>query len=154
MPSPIGHFLGGIAAGWRVAPDRRIRTAVFLGCAGAAADLDLLAGAHRGPTHSLGAAVLTFIVVTLAARSVRWGSAASAAWGSHVLLDWLATDTSPPAGEMALWPLNLSNAALSSREWILLMPRFGLPMSPIRKFKSDRGRRTTISFLCMANFLR
>ena len=30
--------------------------------------------------------------------------AAGAAWGSHVLLDWLGTDTSAPVGETALWP--------------------------------------------------
>ena len=27
-------------------------------------------------------------------------------YGSHVLLDWLATDTSPPIGIMALWPFS------------------------------------------------
>ena len=29
-----------------------------------------------------------------------------AAYASHVLLDWLATDSSPPIGIMALWPLS------------------------------------------------
>ena len=27
-----------------------------------------------------------------------------AAYGSHLLLDWLGTDTAPPRGIMALWP--------------------------------------------------
>ncbi len=105
MPSPVGHALGGIAAGWGLTPVRNLRTFVLLAVAGGAADLDLLVGSHRGPTHSIGAVLLTFVVVTLWTRSVWWGSAASAAWGSHVLLDWLGTDTSPPLGEMALWPL-------------------------------------------------
>jgi len=126
MPSPVGHALGGIAAGWRLAPDRSIRTAVFLAGAGAAADLDLLLGTHRGATHSLGAAVLTFIVVAVLTRSVRGGGAATAAWASHVLLDWLGTDTSPPIGEMALWPLLRSYyesplhlfPAVSRRYWL------------------------------------
>jgi membrane-bound metal-dependent hydrolase YbcI (DUF457 family) len=126
MPSPVGHALGGIAAGWRLAPDRSIRTAVLLGAAGAAADLDLLLGTHRGPTHSLGAAVLTFVVVGALTRSIRWGAAASGAWASHVLLDWLGTDTSPPIGEMALWPLLRSYyesplhlfPAVSRRYWL------------------------------------
>jgi membrane-bound metal-dependent hydrolase YbcI (DUF457 family) len=126
MPSPIGHALGGLAAGWRVAPERNLKSAALLGIAGAAADLDLLVGVHRGPTHSLGAAVLTFVVVVLATRSVRWGSALSAAWTSHVLLDWLGTDTTPPIGEMALWPLTRAYyesplhlfPAISRRYWV------------------------------------
>jgi membrane-bound metal-dependent hydrolase YbcI (DUF457 family) len=126
MPSPVGHVLGGIAAGWHLAPEHRARTAVLLGFAGAAADLDLLVGTHRGPTHSVAAALLTGIVVALLTRSLRWGSAMSAAWGSHVLLDWLATDTSPPIGEMALWPLTRSYyesslhlfPAISRRYWL------------------------------------
>jgi hypothetical protein len=126
MPSPVGHVLGGIAAGWSLAHDRRLRTAVLLGLAGAAADLDLLVGTHRGPTHSLGAAVLTFVVVVLATRNVRWGSALSLAWASHVVLDWLGTDTTAPIGEMALWPLTRAYyeaplhlfPAISRRYWL------------------------------------
>jgi membrane-bound metal-dependent hydrolase YbcI (DUF457 family) len=105
MPSPVGHALGGIAAGWWFTPEKSLRAAVLLAVAGAAADLDLLVALHRGPTHSLGAAALTFLIVALTTRSLRWGSAASAAWASHVVLDWLSTDTTPPIGEMALWPL-------------------------------------------------
>jgi membrane-bound metal-dependent hydrolase YbcI (DUF457 family) len=126
MPSPVGHVLGGIAAGWNLAPDRRRRTAVLLGLAGAAADLDLLVGTHRGATHSLGAVALTFIAVSLWTSNVRWGSALSAAWASHVLLDWLGTDTTAPIGEMALWPLTRAYyeaplhlfPAISRRYWL------------------------------------
>jgi membrane-bound metal-dependent hydrolase YbcI (DUF457 family) len=126
MPSPVGHALGGIAAGWGLAPARTVRSTVLLAVAGAAADLDLLVGTHRGPTHSLGAAVLTFVVVALLTRNVRWGSAMSAAWASHVLLDWVGTDTSAPIGEMALWPMTRAYyesalhlfPAISRRYWL------------------------------------
>jgi len=126
MPSPIGHALGGIAAGWAIAPVKNARNAVLLAGAGAAADLDLLVGTHRGPTHSLGAAVLMLVAVTLMTRNVRWGSAAAAAWASHVALDWLGTDTTPPIGEMALWPATRAYyesslhlfPAISRRYWL------------------------------------
>jgi membrane-bound metal-dependent hydrolase YbcI (DUF457 family) len=77
------------------------------------ADLDLLVGLHSRYTHSIGAVLLT-LAVTLwwtrrrgrAALSVSVAVAAS--YGSHVLLDWLAQDTSPPLGVMALWPFDSS----------------------------------------------
>jgi hypothetical protein len=48
------------------------------------------------------------------------------AWVSHVLFDWLGSDTTPPLGVMALWPLSsdyyFSNAfffeAISRRYWL------------------------------------
>src|SRR4051812_34061480 len=110
MPSPLAHALGGIAAGWLVAPAAsghatRVRLAAFA-AAGAAADLDLLAGGHRGPTHGLGAAVLVGIVVWAsgtraggsAAVAGRFALAVGLAYASHTLLDWLGRDTSPPIG--------------------------------------------------------
>jgi hypothetical protein len=70
--------------------------------------------------------VLTFVAVAVAARNLRWASALSAAWASHVLLDWLGTDTTPPIGEMALWPLTRTYyesglhlfPAISRRYWL------------------------------------
>jgi membrane-bound metal-dependent hydrolase YbcI (DUF457 family) len=126
MPSPVGHALGGIAAGWGLTPARNLRTVVVLAAAGGAADLDLLVGSHRGPTHSIGAVLVTFAVVAVWTRSAWWGSALSAAWGSHVLLDWLGTDTTAPFGEMALWPLTRGYyesglhlfPAISRRYWL------------------------------------
>jgi membrane-bound metal-dependent hydrolase YbcI (DUF457 family) len=64
MPSPIGHALAGVSAGWLVAPaDPAGRAAAFtraaiFAAAGMAPDLDLLVGAHSGPTHGLGAALI------------------------------------------------------------------------------------------------
>ncbi len=106
MPSPIGHGLGGIAAGWLVAP-RHDRVAGWaLAAIGAAVDLDLLANDHRGPAHSIGAAMIVGFVVWLITRRWRWGAAAALAWTSHVLLDWLGEDSKPPIGIEALWPFS------------------------------------------------
>jgi len=103
MPSPVGHALGGIAAG--VPITGRSRAAIgWLAAIGAAADLDLLVGAHRGISHSIGAALLAGLIASLVTRSPRWGAASTAAWGSHVLFDWLGADTWPPLGIPALWP--------------------------------------------------
>lgn len=114
MPSPVGHALGGIAAGWPFVPRKNRHIAVLLAAVAVAPDLDLLVGTHRGPSHSLGAA----LIAGLAAAAVRAAFAAPAlrrdtlrlalsvtlAWGSHVVLDWLSNDTRPPIGIMALWP--------------------------------------------------
>ena len=113
MPSPVGHALGGLAAGWLLQPtitSRPLQRGVTLACAalGMAADLDLLIGLHRGPTHSIGATIVVFVAAwaALAGRPnrARLAVAAAAAYGSHALLDWLGSDTSPPLGLQALWP--------------------------------------------------
>ena len=133
MPSPLGHVLGGIAAGWLVSGvPRRVsraktqphatpnsgwwREAVLFGALGALPDVDLLFGAHSGPTHSIGAAVIVGVLATLLGahgilRSppvALWTAmlACSAAYGSHVLLDWTSTDSMAPIGIMALWPFD------------------------------------------------
>jgi membrane-bound metal-dependent hydrolase YbcI (DUF457 family) len=114
MPSPVGHALGGIAAGWRLMPPQARRSAAFLAAIAIAPDLDLLVATHRGASHSVGAALLAGVVTAIAwaafARAPlrqyapRVGTAVALAWGSHVLLDWLSNDTRPPIGIMALWP--------------------------------------------------
>lgn len=116
MPSPIGHALGGLAAGWAVSPpehDRRAlitQSAIFM-CLGAAADLDLLIGRHHYEMHSVGAALLAGVLAAWMrwpVGSSRWRIflAATAAWASHPLLDMLAPDHSPPIGVMAFWPFS------------------------------------------------
>jgi hypothetical protein len=112
--------------------DRRAtvaRIAAF-GLAGAAADLDLLAGAHSGPTHGLGAAVLVGgMVWVCGARRADAGRVALAvglAYATHTLLDWLGHDSSPPIGIMALWPFSRDHyesglhlfLAISRRYWL------------------------------------
>jgi hypothetical protein len=95
---------------------------------GMAADLDLLIGRHSQFTHSIGMAMLvgaaafTWLSVrgirrvrgirlrpeTSAARRAHLvlAVAMAAAYGSHVLLDWLAQDATPPWGITALWPFS------------------------------------------------
>jgi len=116
MPSPVGHALGGIIAGWSAAPRHDVRAAVVLAAVAIAPDLDLLLGNHRGISHSVGGAFIVG-VVTAAAWSafapsalrrdtLRVALGATLAWGSHAFLDWLSNDTRPPLGVMALWPFS------------------------------------------------
>lgn len=126
MPSPIGHMLGGVIAGWLIAGRegtsnrmsagttvrcratrrRAWRQAGSFAAIGAAPDLDLLAGTHSTYTHSVGAVALTALAVLLwhRGRQPRVALACAAAVASHLLLDWLGSDTTPPIGIMALWP--------------------------------------------------
>jgi membrane-bound metal-dependent hydrolase YbcI (DUF457 family) len=131
VPSPLGHVIASVATGWLVsgAPrrvafdDPACRAALVFGSLGALPDIDLLFGAHSGPTHSIGAAVIVGVAVAIVetvrrrkppgmlAPSAPWHSgtlivACALAYASHPLLDWLAQDTMPPIGVMALWPFS------------------------------------------------
>jgi membrane-bound metal-dependent hydrolase YbcI (DUF457 family) len=123
MPSPVGHAIAGVAAAWLVAgapaltPATFWREAALFGALGALPDIDLLVGAHSGPTHSLGAAVVVGMAAGLWAGRWRghrrpglhrltFAVACLAAYASHLLLDWLGRDSSPPIGIMALWPVS------------------------------------------------
>ena len=73
----------------------------------------LLPVQHRGPSHSIGAAaaagVLAFVGLKLASRThdaSRLALIMAAAYGTHVLFDWLGADSSAPRGLMALWPFS------------------------------------------------
>jgi len=113
MPSPVGHALGGLAAGWLLLPRpsssppiASAQNLVFVALA-IAPDLDLLVSVHRGASHSLGATVIAGAIVWAVSRGpgrTRFALAAAAAYGSHVLFDWMGVDTSPPLGVPALWP--------------------------------------------------
>jgi membrane-bound metal-dependent hydrolase YbcI (DUF457 family) len=134
MPSPVAHGLAGVLIGWSVAPPERhdTRRLFLFAAAGMAADLDLLVGAHSGPSHGLGAAVIVGIVLWVSLRSrgipgsARLALATGLAYASHTLLDWLGTDASPPIGIMALWPFSRSYfespwhifMAISRRYWL------------------------------------
>jgi membrane-bound metal-dependent hydrolase YbcI (DUF457 family) len=116
MPTPIGHGLAGLAAGWAVAgpaEGRRaqLAQAVLFIAAGAAPDLDILIKYHRHETHSIGAAVIAGVVATLVRYPVattRWQIfwSVTAAWATHPLIDMLALDNWPPIGVMAFWPFS------------------------------------------------
>ncbi len=123
MPTPIAHALGGVTAGCLVRisaalsrPDRALdapllrieerRAIAALALLAMLPDADLLLGMHRSVTHSAGAVLIAGAVGWASAREGRWLTAAAvaAAYGSHVLLDWLGTDPGPPHGIMAWWP--------------------------------------------------
>ena len=133
MPSPIGHALGGIAVATLadLLPGRPVaRLPLTLACAGLATfpDLDLLLPiAHRTATHSVGAVVAVTIIAAAVTgkvtgkRSEEDGTAGvqegrrprlrialtcGAAYASHLLLDWLQADPTPPRGLQVLWPIS------------------------------------------------
>jgi membrane-bound metal-dependent hydrolase YbcI (DUF457 family) len=98
-----------------------------------AADLDLLVGAHSGPTHGLGAAVIAGIATWAVLKwrgssaGVRTACAAAIAYASHTLLDWLGTDSSPPIGIMALWPFSHRYYESSLHVFMAISRRYWLP---------------------------
>jgi hypothetical protein len=115
VPSPVGHTLAAIAAGWAIAgPPSNQRWAgrtLLLAVVANAPDLDLLVGRHSGETHSIGAAV----IVATALAAVRYPVAPTrlltwcvvlVAWLTHPVLDALAIDTSAPHGVMLFWPFS------------------------------------------------
>jgi membrane-bound metal-dependent hydrolase YbcI (DUF457 family) len=150
MPSPVGHAIAGVAAGWLIAPGARreqiLRVAAFA-LAGTIADLDLLVGSHRGPTHSLAAAVLAGVATWIWCASgmarrpvngagprverdgwaLRLALAITAAYATHTLLDWLGTDTSSPIGIMALWPADRGYYESPLHLFMAISRRYWLP---------------------------
>ncbi|MFI5184946.1 MAG: metal-dependent hydrolase, partial [Vicinamibacteria bacterium] len=83
-----------------------------------APDLDLLLrfadgrNHHDCETHSIGFALAAALAALVLARAARWtrplalGLAVGCGWLSHLVLDYLNVDTSPPIGIMAFWPLS------------------------------------------------
>lgn len=106
MPSPLGHALGGLAAGLLVGPAPTRRVLALAATAAVLPDVDFLWGRHSMETHSLGAALLAGIVVLAGTggRARRLAGAVALAWASHVLFDWLGSDDTLPLGVMAWWP--------------------------------------------------
>jgi LexA-binding, inner membrane-associated putative hydrolase len=124
MPSPVGHALGGAVVGQLLTPGRVLVPIL----AAVAPDLDFLWGRHNMETHSLGAAIVAGLVALAwtRGRDTRLALACTFAWASHVLFDWLGSDTTPPLGVMALWPFSdqyyFANAfffeAITRRYWL------------------------------------
>ena len=133
MASPIGHALAGIAVAWgadivpgnrawRIAPAsaswyERAGNGLTLACAALAAapDLDLLFGRfHRTMTHSILSVAAVAAIAALIVTRTRVSPSArtrivimcAAAWGTHLLVDWLSADQSVPRGIQLLWPFD------------------------------------------------
>jgi inner membrane protein len=155
MPSPMGHALAGLAAGWAIAPspgsrqEALTRGAVFA-VAATVPDLDLLFGVHRGPTHSLAAAVVAGAATWLWCglvrarsgergiqrrarslahhrRALRLALAVAAAYATHTVLDWLSVDTTAPSGIMALWPATHDYYASQHHVFLAISRRYWQP---------------------------
>jgi inner membrane protein len=121
MPSPLGHTLVGLCGSLLVqgaVPARRqvmlVAGAVFISLL---PDLDVLPGLvlgdprlyHHQATHSLFSGILFGLFFAGVARwrgdrGAMWGLWAGGLYLSHVLLDLLVDDPSPPFGVQLLWP--------------------------------------------------
>jgi membrane-bound metal-dependent hydrolase YbcI (DUF457 family) len=164
MPSPVGHAIAGLIVHLATAREREERLdlgrAIAAVAAAVAPDLDLLLrlvdgrNHHQGATHSLLSAILAGVAVAAwrmagpRTQPARWGTMIGLAWGSHLLLDYLGRDTSPPIGIPVLWPAAmrfhcpwslfldvgrtlkwetvLHNAAALGWEVVVLLPILGL----------------------------
>jgi membrane-bound metal-dependent hydrolase YbcI (DUF457 family) len=122
MPSPLAHGLVGLTIHVLASRDRselrdRWRLGVTVGAA-LAPDLDLTfkfvdgRNHHGYELHSIGFALLAAASAALAfrllgrTRPLALGAVAGLSWVSHLVLDYLNVDTSPPIGLMALWPFS------------------------------------------------
>jgi membrane-bound metal-dependent hydrolase YbcI (DUF457 family) len=118
MPSPIGHALAGAAIAWSIRGLPGWKGAALCALFAALPDADLLfAQTHRTATHSIPVAILMTIIAVAVTGWVKPSAlgdgtaprqlafACGLAWSSHIVLDWLGADASPPYGVQALWPL-------------------------------------------------
>ena len=135
MPSPVGHALAGVAVGFLIggggrsrfssrARDRLLsrnlltdRRLIGFALMGMLADIDFLVGTHSTHTHSLGAILVVTAAVGCWGRGGGRGPllalALGAAYGSHVLFDWLGSDSTSP--RLASWRSDRSVVTLFFR---------------------------------------
>jgi inner membrane protein len=170
MATPLGHSLMGAAIGVACCVDGHIRGGIVLGAVAAmAADLDfipgLLLGAHsrfhHAQSHSLAFAILAAGFAALVARDarLRWGLLIGLAYASHLALDMLTLDDSPPQGIPLFWPwsstvlqspvtflpnvlhgngaaLSAHNFGIAAREVLLLGPLLAGTLAVARRSRS------------------
>jgi len=143
MPTPAGHAIAGLTTAWLAEAARRDSRRAFgvfaLACVFAAVipDVDILLYSHRTYTHSIGAAAIAGALAWVLARQRRrvavnrscagprstfLAVSVAIAYGTHIVLDWLAMDTGPPFGLMALWPFS-TRFYLSGANWFFGVSR-------------------------------
>lgn len=189
MATPAGHYLLGLAVATLASPDERARRrAPWWALLACVPDLDVLPGLllgdtalfHRGGSHSLAAAGLAAVAATaLVALS---GRAAVPFWfpvtifavyASHLALDTVTADTSPPVGIPLLWPataepfqapwillpkvqhgaepmVSLHNALLVARETLIFGPLVVLSLAARRSLPVGNQRAAWLSGLAFA----
>jgi len=123
MPSPVGHSLTGYLiyrATAGTAAEETWRTLLLYLVAANIPDLDFIPGLlvgepgryHHGASHSLGFAILFGLALSLTLAAFKLGDRIQnfviffSLYFSHVLLDYLSTDTSFPYGVPLFWPLS------------------------------------------------
>ncbi len=123
-----------------------LRPAALFAMLGMLPDIDFLFGTHSTYTHSIGATVLAGLVAWLGARAMSAGAAqhlpgeasrrpsrglfalaCALAYGSHIVLDGLGDDTTPPIGIMALWPITSDFYQTNLRWFMAISRRYWLP---------------------------
>jgi hypothetical protein len=108
-------MLAGAAVGIVMSRQNHVPRGALIGAfAGIAADFDFIPGIlmgepgrfHHAESHSITAAVLVAVVIVLIAKSSRlyWGLLIGLGCASHLVLDLLTFDDSPPHGIPVLWP--------------------------------------------------
>jgi inner membrane protein len=125
MPSPVGHSLAGLC-GYFLARHSPLsyRREYFLLSSVIIAnlpDLDLVprllfgnvSSLHRQGTHSLLAALICGLLIAGLARCFKGNAIFYGVWGgavylSHIVLDMLLDDPSPPHGVQLFWPFSKS----------------------------------------------
>ncbi len=121
MPTPVGHVLGGLAV-YAATGDKPLKKDLTFAAACVAVslfpDLDFAIGPFAGRSyhhyfsHSLGFAALFGLGAYLVARAfgrskpLRDAGILFAIYLSHIFLDLLAKDASPPFGVQLLWPFS------------------------------------------------
>jgi inner membrane protein len=119
MPSPLGHSLMGYiicrATVRRIVVTHHWKLIALCVFAANAPDLDFLPGLlvgdlgryHHGPSHSIVFAVFFGILAgALFSRRIYAFGMGFSLYLSHVLLDYLVRDPSPPLGVPLFWPFN------------------------------------------------
>ena len=134
MPSPIGHALGGLAVAWAadllplrpvLGRHESLRPEYFCVALAVLPDADLLLPiAHRTVTHSVAAVAAVALLMIVASGvtgkvTAKFAVACVAAYASHLLLDWLQTDPTPPLGIQLFWPVS---SAWFISGWDILRP--------------------------------
>jgi len=134
MTSPVGHGLTGLAGGLLLpaaSMRERIWLIILFVVSSNAADFDFIPGFiindfnafHRGPTHSFTFAVVWgalvwLIVRRFSARPLTIAIASTLFYASHLVLDYLGSDTRAPFGVPLFWPF-------SGEHYVHASPIFG-----------------------------
>ncbi len=133
---------GGFAIGWLASRSSRLPRPWLTGLAfaglGVVPDFDVLVeGTHRLYTHSIAAVGLVGLLAAIGLRAAAprvdprdrraLMLAATAAYASHLLLDWMGDDRSIPFGIRALWPFTDAYFQSDARWFPPVERRYWLP---------------------------